>query len=214
VLFDVGLGAGSNAAAAFRVSAQLAPGARRLALVSFDCSLEALRVALEPRHRPAFGLEGGVAEAARELLEHGVHDGPRTRWSLQLGDLRERLPAVTPRADVVFWDPFSPAANPELWSVAIFAQLRAACRAGATVHTYSTSTRVRSALLLAGFCVGHGVCVGEKAETTMASVGLDALERPLGRRWLERLGRSSRALPDDAPEGAMERIRGLPQFAG
>jgi hypothetical protein len=96
--------------------------------------------------------------------------------------------------------------------VAAFRALRAACREGATVHTYSTSTRVRSAMLLAGFCVGHGVSIGEKAETTVGAVGLASLARPLGRRWLERLGRSSRALPDDAPAGALEMIRGSQQF--
>src|SRR5687767_352517 len=41
VLLDVGLGAGSNGVAAWRVSERLPEGARKLALVSFDRTLAA-----------------------------------------------------------------------------------------------------------------------------------------------------------------------------
>jgi queuine tRNA-ribosyltransferase len=214
VLFDVGLGAGSNAAAAWRLSEGLPSTARQLEIVSFERALDAFRLALAPEHRAAFGLEGPAADAGLRLLERGECETPRTRWRLSLGDLRERLPREPPgTADVIFWDPFSPAANPELWSVAVFRSLRAACRSGATLHTYSTATRVRSALLLAGFCVGHGVSIGDKAETTVAALTPAELERPLGARWLARLARSSAGLPADAPPDALARIRALPQFA-
>jgi hypothetical protein len=120
---------------------------------------------------------------------------------------------VEAAADVVFWDPFSPRANPELWSVAAFTTLRGRCRAGATVHTYSGATAVRSALLLAGFYVGVGEPTGEHKAATCAAVELAALERPLDRRWLERLGRSTAGFPADAPADAYRRVCEHPQFA-
>jgi len=113
---------------------------------------------------------------------------------------------------VVFWDPFSPKANPSLWSVAAFSALRRACRAGATVHTYSGATATRSALLLAGFAVGIGPSTNAGKFGTLAATDLGSLAEPLDRRWLERLSRSSAAFPSDAPSDALARIAVLPQF--
>jgi hypothetical protein len=48
-------------------------------------------------------------------------------------------------------------------------------------------------LLLAGFYVGIGASVGEKAETTVASNSLELIERPLGRDWLLVDARTRRA---------------------
>jgi queuine tRNA-ribosyltransferase len=115
-------------------------------------------------------------------------------------------------ADIVFWDPFSPLANPELWNFEAFTALRRSCRAGATVFTYSGATRVRAALLLAGFSVGHGAAIRAGKEATVAALAPAVLARPLGRSWLERLARSSAPFPSDAPVDALARVRALPQF--
>lgn len=214
VLFDAGLGAGSNALAARRVSEALADDApaRRLVLVSFENDLGALALALSPENAAAFGLEGEAGEAGRALLVHGVHETPRTRWRLRHGDLLEQLERETMLADLVFWDPFSPRANPALWTMGAFATLRARCGPRCTLFTYSASTRVRSALLLGGFAVGLGVGTGTTQETTAAATDLRDLARPLGARWLERLRRSSAPFPGDAPLDAFERIAALEQF--
>jgi queuine tRNA-ribosyltransferase len=213
VLLEVGLGAGSNAIAAWKVSERRPPTARRLEMVSFDRTTVALALALSAEHAAAFGFEGMALNAARALLAKGRHETPRTAWRLEQGDLPATLARVAEgSADVVFWDPFSPRANPSLWTVTAFGALRRACREGATVHTYSAATAVRSALLLAGFAVGAGVETATGKQTTQAAVGLHALARPLDRRWLERLARSSAPLPSDAPKDALARIGALPQF--
>ena len=145
VLLDVGLGAGSNAAAAWRLSESLTGAARRLRIVSFDRSLAALELALAPEHAAAFGLAGEAGVAARALLTQGRHDSLRSAWRFSNGDLLASLALEQPAsADVVFWDPFSPLSNPGLWTLSAFTALRRVCRAGATVHTYSGATRVRS----------------------------------------------------------------------
>jgi queuine tRNA-ribosyltransferase len=213
VLLDVGLGAGSNAAAAWRLSESLVGAARRLRIVSFDRSLAALELALAAEHAAAFGLAGQAGVAARALCAQGRHDSVRSEWQLRQGELSSTLALERPAsADVVFWDPFSPLANPELWTASAFSALFRVCRAGATVHTYSGATRVRSALLLAGFAVGTGEKVGEGKYATIAALGADALARPLDQRWLSRLGRSSAPFPPDAPADAFTRIAALPQF--
>nr|WP_276603067.1 MnmC family methyltransferase [Nannocystis pusilla] len=208
VLLDVGLGAGSNAIAAWRLSEARTAGPR-LTIVSFERSLDALALALRPEHAADFGLDGAAGAAASTLLGAGVHEAARTTWRLIAGELPGSL-AGAPAADVVFWDPFSPRANPELWSVAAFTTLRGRCRAGATVHTYSGATAVRSALLLAGFFVGVGEPTGAHKAATCAAVDPADLEHPLDRRWLARLARSTAAFPADAPADAYSRVAGHP----
>jgi queuine tRNA-ribosyltransferase len=215
VLLDVGLGAGSNAAAAFGAALRASATARRLEIVSFDHSVAALTLAVVEEHRASFGLTGEAGDAARELLRTHRYQGTRASWRLSLGALPGSL-ETEPRAsaDIVFWDPFSPRQNPELWSVAAFCALRPLCREGATVHTYSRATATRTALLLAGFAVGFGEAAGDKQETTtVAATRADDLAQPLDARWLERLSRSSAPFPPDAPSDAFARIRALAQFA-
>ena len=213
VLLDVGLGAGSNAIAAWKVSQAQSLGERRLEIASFDRSTVALELALKPEHAAAFGFDREAAAAARTVCSAGAHRTARTTWRLHHGDLLSTLAEQAPNsADVVFWDPFSPRANPQLWSLAAFRALRRVCRAGATVHTYSGATAVRSALLLAGFAVGTGDDVGEHKQNTCAAVDLEDLVAPLDRRWLERLARSSAPLPADAAPDALTAVAASPQF--
>jgi queuine tRNA-ribosyltransferase len=207
VLFDVGLGAGSNALAA-RAAAERAP-AGHLELVSFERDLEALQLALtEPA---AFGLEGEPGEAARALLAQGRHDSPRTTWRLRHGELLAALQDEA-TADIVFWDPYSPRANPELWTIAAFSTLRRHAGPSCTLFTYSSSTATRVALLLAGWAVGAGDPVGGRGDTTAAAVNPGDLARPLPRSWLNRLGHPNAPLPADAPEDVIARTHAAPQF--
>ena len=231
VLLDVGLGAASNAVAAWRVSEALrdaneasdANEARRLQIVSFDNDLSALELALRPEHAESFALTttGGDAHAAATaLLASGRHETSRTTWRLSLGDFPVQL-AREPSAsvDIVFWDFYSSKTHPHLWSLATLRELRRVCRSGATLHTYSTATSFRAGLLLAGFAVGVGGGTGDRAETTLAAVDVADLERPLDARWIARLERSSAALPADvgddagARAAALAQIRACAQFA-
>jgi queuine tRNA-ribosyltransferase len=211
VLFDVGLGAGANALAALE-AAEGAPGGRRLELVSFEADTGALALAASDEGAARLGIAARPLAAARALLAGGRFESPRVLWRLVRGDLRETLPSERAHADLVFWDPFSPRANPDLWTLAAFAALRARCAAGARVFTYSTATATRSALLLAGFFVGAGDPSGPKQETTAAAAGPGLLARPLDARWLARLARSSAPFPADAPRDAWERVRAHAQF--
>jgi queuine tRNA-ribosyltransferase len=212
VVFDVGLGAGSNALAARAVSQRAPAGSRRLDLYSFERDLGALELALASGE--AFGWRGEPAEAARALLAHGEHLTPRTHWRLVRGDLLEALarPALTAPADIILWDPFSPRANPGLWTVAAFAAARRVAGPRCTLFTYSASTATRLAMLLGGWAVGVGDAIGDKRQTTAAASSADDLARPLDRRWLARLARPDVPLPTDAPADAVARASAAPQF--
>jgi queuine tRNA-ribosyltransferase len=210
VLFDVGLGAGSNAFAARAASERAPADAGRLELVSFERDLGALALALETPS--AFGIDAQAAAAAHALLQHGRHETPRTLWRLEPGDVVDALTRTSARADVVYWDPFSPRANPTLWTLAAFTAARRAAGPRCTLFTYSASTATRVALLLAGWAVGVGDAIGEKAHTTAAAVVPADLARPLDRAWLARLARADAPLPPDAPADAAARAAAAPQF--
>ncbi|WP_242337337.1 MULTISPECIES: tRNA guanosine(34) transglycosylase Tgt [unclassified Anaeromyxobacter] len=212
VLLDVGLGAASNALAALRAAETLAAPGRGLEIVSFEQDLGALALATSEDGAARLGLDPDSLSAARALLSSGRHESPRVVWRLVQGDLLATLPREEVRADVVFWDPFSPKANPSLWTWAAFTAARARCGDAATLYTYSTATATRAALLLAGFHVGQGDPSGPKEQTTAAATDPALLARPLDARWLARLERSSAPFPDDAPPDALERIRAHPQF--
>lgn len=213
VVLDVGLGAGSNAIAAWRISEALPETARRLQIVSFEQELSFLALASTEAHARDFDLVGAAGEATRSLLHSRRSETPRTDWHLVVGVLPDTLALQPPAtADIVFWDPFSPRSNPSLWSFAAFAALRRTCRGGATVHTYSGATAVRAAMLLAGFAVGIGPSTGDGKHGTTAAMDATDLEHPLDRRWLQRLERSSAPLPADAPADAIARIERMQQF--
>jgi queuine tRNA-ribosyltransferase len=211
-LFDVGLGAAGNALAAIRAARAAPSGHRPLTVVSFERELGALTLAASPDGAARLGWSPRDAAAARALLRDGRHEEPGITWRLELGDALERLDAEPLRADLVFWDPYSPKVNGALWTTGAFARLAARCAPGATLFTYSTATATRAALLLAGFVVGHGDASGPKEETTAAALPPARPARPLDARWLARLARSSAPFPPDAPGGALARIAALPQF--
>jgi hypothetical protein len=193
VVWDVGLGAAANVMAVLRATADL-PCALRV--ISFDRTLEPLEFAL--RHAGELGYLSGYEKAARDLLESGRALGGR--WELRLGDFPELLrkqPRPAPAPHVIMFDAFSPAKNPAMWTASLFSDLHRCleARRPCAMPTYSRSTMLRVTLLLAGFFVGAGHATGEKEQTTIAANGLELLEEPLGRRWLERARRSRSAEP-------------------
>ena len=210
VLFDVGLGAGSNALAA-RAESERAPElAACLELVSFERDLGALELALA--HAGSFGFDEESCEAARAILSCGEHRTARTHWVLRSGELLTSLAEESLRAEIVFWDPFSPRANPSLWTVAAFSALRRAVGDRCTLFTYSASTATRVALLLADFAVGVGDPIGERSQTTAAALSLEDLARPLESAWPKRLLLPDAPMPSDAPPDAVARVAAKAQF--
>jgi queuine tRNA-ribosyltransferase len=215
VLFDVGLGAGTNAALAWNEAYelhQLHPDARFLHIISFEWDLAPLATALSSDHKAAFGLQGAAEAAVTQLLSKRQVLTPFGRWELREGDVTELLPAEPALADLVYFDLYSPQVAPAPWSIANLSQLRCRCKETALLVTYSASTAVRSAFLLAGFAVGRGVPIGTRRETTCAALLASTLDSPLDSRFLARLERSTAPFPPDAPADALDRIRRAAQF--
>ena len=200
VVWDVGLGAAANALALLR-AARDCDGLLRL--VSFDNSPELLRFALQ--NAAQLGYLEGFSAPLMSLLENraaSFHSGAlRVEWEFVMADfpawLRSAAAARAPKPHAIFFDPYSPARNPAMWTAALFADLFSALDAArpCALATYSRSTMTRTALLLAGFHVGVGRATGPKEETTVAANTPALLAEPLDHRWLERARRSHGAEP-------------------
>lgn len=214
-VWDVGLGAGTNAVAALSCARELGLRQRRaLKITSFEIDLAPLRLALTDA--AGFPFLQPFATAARALIETGRFEDELLSWELQLGDAAalwsER---AFPAPELIFFDPFSPASNPALWTAAAFSAVhRHVVDSNCTLFTYSAATPTRVSLLLGGFFVGSGVSTGHKTETTVAATRLELLEQPLGARWLSRWERSSAKAPHGAGfDDRIERaVRAHPQF--
>ena len=143
----------------------------------------------------------GRFAALRSLLAEGfaeVASAGKFRWILHLGDfsrLIQELPLPSP--DAILYDPYSPAVNPEMWTLEHFQNLRRCLSPGTRclLTNYTRSTAVRVTLLLGGFFVGRGAGTGEKEETTVAASACDLLDRPLGSDWLKRVRGSTNSAP-------------------
>jgi tRNA U34 5-methylaminomethyl-2-thiouridine-forming methyltransferase MnmC len=192
VIWDVGLGAGANALAVIEAVMEMGRAAARVELRSFDRTLEPLRFALLNADKLQY--PAPWKEEITRLLKDGRAQVGRVHWILELGDFRQRAGSCAgPGPNAVLFDPYSPAANPEMWTPDVFRSIRQRAAEGCTLTTYSRSTVIRVLLLRAGWCVGRGVATGEKTETTVAATRLDQLSAPLRHDWLARVRRSTAA---------------------
>ena len=187
VVFDVGLGGAANSLAALSARKALAAGGKPvppLRIVSFEQDLEPLRLALEGAEQLRYPV--GFETPLEGLLTQGRWEGDGVVWELRMGDFNRLLEEEPQRADVVFYDPFSPRSNPEAWSVGTLTRLFGCRRPGGdtVVVTYSSSIATRAAFLLAGFYVGRGPASGKAHQTTVAATRFSLLEFPLNRLWL------------------------------
>lgn len=192
VLWDVGLGAAGNSVAAIMA---LEGCLADVEIHSFDKSLAALEFALSKAEELPY--LSPYREQIAELLAKGeVRVNERIKWFFHPGDfcesiLRKDLPAP----NAIFYDPYSPATNQEMWNLAHFQKLFSHIKEDCTLSSYSRSTAVRVTLMLAGFQVGVGRSIENKAETTVASSRLGLLKQPLTKKFLERVRISGNSAP-------------------
>ena len=226
VIWDVGLGAASNAMAAVgcfetAFAESGAEALRPLRLVSFERDLDPLKLAVKfASHFPH--LRHGAPHAI--LADHRWSDASGLlQWELHHGDFLAFLESAQV-PDLIFYDPFSAKTDTGLWSAAVFARLHLHCRTkSAELYTYSSATAVRVALLSSGFFVAAGAGTGPKADTTLAFNRADgarahpAAPALLGPEWLGRWQRSISKYPPNLAEADKpafeERLEGHPQFA-
>ena len=226
VIWDVGLGAAANALTVLRATRDLACQSR---LVSFDHTIEPLKFALQ--HATDLGYFGGYEKHLQKFISEQRAEfqdgGQSVKWEFHHGDFPAWLSSKSGgRAQapphVILFDAYSPARNPAMWTLPLFANLfqQLDPQRPCALPTYSRSTILRVTLLLAGFFVGVGHATGEKEETTIAANDLSLIAEPLAARWLARARRSHSAEPMVEPvyrtaplsEASWAKLQAHPQF--
>tara|TARA_Y100000310_G_scaffold21263_1_gene20556 strand:- start:2159 stop:2761 length:603 start_codon:yes stop_codon:yes gene_type:complete len=150
-VLDVCFGLGYNAACALQEA--------DVEVVALESDKEIMEKALDiPAPFPEFTI---IQEEIKKCLE-----GKES--FILLGDARKTIKEVQGKFDAVFFDPFSPTKQPELWTTKFFTDVKAVMKQGAILTTYSCAKTVRDALREIGFKVENGPCVGRKAPSTIA----------------------------------------------
>lgn len=216
VIWDVGLGAASNAMAVIQELENLAPFEGSVRIVSFENDLDSLRLALKnPTLFPH--LKHG---APATLLKEGLwikYEG-RLIWELK-GDFFENF-SEAQKPDLIYYDFFSAKKDSTAWQLQSFTRLFETLKnQPCTLFTYSAATPVRAALLASGFFVAVGRGSGPRSETTIAFTPSQEKHHPsscLGVEWLGRYQRSQAKYPSDLPaenqEAFEKKILSHPQF--
>jgi len=220
VVWDVGLGAAANAMSAIlAVETSAGTASRRpFVLVSFENDLDSLRLALD--HPRWFKHLRHAAPRALLDDQRWSSSAAGIEWQLLSGDFAVRK-FDAPAPDIIFFDPFSFKTDSALWTLPAFRELAGVCsHKPVELFTYTYSTRVRAAMLAAGFYVAKGLGTGPKAETT---IGLSppAARGPhdrelLGPEWLARWRRSDAQTPFGNALGDVswrDAVAGHPQFS-
>ncbi len=194
VIWDVGLGAACNALTAIEAVRGCTADVE---IHSFDLTTAAARFALH--HAAELQYPLGHQHALEQLLaKQHVAVGARLHWYLHLGDFREHmLKPGLPSPHAMFYDPYSPTGNREMWTLEHLQRLRGVLddAVPCLVTNYSRSTVVRVTWLMAGFYVGIGAAVGEKEQTTVASNQWSLLTQPLAEAWLKGVSTSHSSTP-------------------
>jgi queuine tRNA-ribosyltransferase len=217
VIWDVGLGAASNAMAVLKELENFKDTGKKVIIESFEIDLDPLRLAI--RNAPLFPHLHHAAPHA--LLKHGTwcrSDGV-VEWNLYEGDFLQKFKSARV-PQLIYFDLFSSKTDSGLWTEAVFKMIREYGEGvSLKMMTYSASTLVRSTLLSAGFFVGTGPSTGPKKDTTVAYNQADealASRCLLGSEWLTRWERSDAKWPSDFNEkqrAELEaRVRNHPQF--
>lgn len=226
VIWDVGLGAGYNAMAAITAYEAFCKDNESqvpaLRVISFENDLDAFRLALmNGRRFPHLR-----SKAPHVLVREGSWRPKHLplSWELLEGDFLSRIINAAP-PNFIFYDPFSYKTNQDLWSLNAFQEVFGACKlVDCEMYSYTASTRVRAAMLGAGFYVASGLSTGSKSETTMAFTD-EALNRMresnqvpslLNQSWLQRWERSDAKFPfalvSESEDAFESRIRQHVQF--
>jgi tRNA U34 5-methylaminomethyl-2-thiouridine-forming methyltransferase MnmC len=227
-LLDAGMGCAAQLLAsveAFEKNKNL----KKLRVASFDLEKKGLEALLA--HQEEFPFAKRNAGLIEKMIQvdffvHTLDDGRQLEWKFFAGDFVEKIHDFSDwseanpnwKADLIYYDFFSPTSHPHLWSLTLLERVYESCAPEAKIITYASATCVRAVLLAAGFYVGLGIPSGRKKNSTMGATKLDALEEPLPPKWKGTFLNSHKPYVDDLDEESQksieDRIRNHPQFVG
>ncbi len=165
-ILDIGFGLGYTILACFNSAMKLHVN-KKITIVSLEMKndLEALLNSI--RFNDERQILYDFIRKSYNGIEHAFNNYYCT---VRIGDARKLINDMNNKQfDAVFHDPYSPAKNPELWTVEFFSKIYNLMEDHAILTTYSSSPKIRRAMVEAGFKIGKGPQGGPKREGTLAA---------------------------------------------
>jgi len=223
IIWDIWLGAATNLMAIINCSEELLSHygkLRPIHIFTFEKDLDPLKLACkDPNRFPHLR-----HSAPHKLLTQDEWNHPSGLISIQMldGDIRVSMARAAP-PHLIFYDPFSPDSETELWQSDTFATIKRLCNGRPTeLITSINSIEARLALLSAGFMVGRGVSTSFSGESTVAYLpNKTSANHPwssalLNRDWLKNFCQNQlpfqNHLSEEDKTDLCHKLRNHPQF--
>jgi len=173
---ETGFGAGNNFLALWHAWRTDPGRCARLHMLSFEAHPfdAADMMQLAQRCDPALHDLAQQLAAVWPVLTPGVHrltfEGGAVTLTLFFGTIARTARQAQACVDAFFLDGFAPDRNPDMWTPALFGQLRRMAARDATLATWCSAVAVRKALSDAGFLVTRAPGFARKREMTVATL--------------------------------------------
>ena len=158
-ILDCCFGLGYNSIAATK-------GHRNLQVIGLEIDIDIIRTIQALQVPKSIKQE---FDSFRNLVEKlKITDENNNTIKLIIGDALQNIDQLPDNfIDRVFFDPFSPQKQPEMWSAEIFLKVYEKMKMGGKLSTYSCAKWIRENMKAAGFTVVDGPVVGRKSPATI-----------------------------------------------
>jgi len=164
-ILDIGFGLGYNVIAAIDTALEENPNCE-IEIVSFEKNLVLNEL---KKLKPKLKHYSIIQKLEFDPITNAyLYEDKKIHLKIKIGDAIDLIKNIKKSFDAVFLDPFSPAKNPELWTIEFFKDIQKIMNKEAILATYSYARRVKDNLKKAGFQVKDGPVVGRRSPSTIA----------------------------------------------
>lgn len=167
VIFDVCFGLGYNAAAAID-SIKKINSQTKIKIYCFENDKDILGKVLETKTQlESYDI---ITNFVKHFLNNDelIYEENNICMVMCFGDARQTIKDVKEKADYIFFDPFSPKKQPEMWEKDFLNDIYNKTNYKGKLSTYSFARIVKDNLKNAGFYVIAGPIVGRRSPSTIA----------------------------------------------
>lgn len=180
-ILEVGFGTGLNLWLTIREIEKINPDCtlHYHTIEAFPLSVDQVKECGHQQLIPGLPIDDWIEQIYGNLPEHGKFTFHLSRHSVTVYyNLFAKIDLGTLKADVIYFDAFSPEQNPDLWSPDVFSKLKNHCSSKGLLTTYCAATKARAAMIAGGWHVAKFPGVLGKREITLATPDTTSLQRP------------------------------------